>query len=200
MSQRRSGERAAQREHCAPAGVTMAIGEKESKQIKQNTSRDGMCVCVCMGVVSGLRAKLWLVAAPSARQKVAGGAVMGLQAFGSPCPGFFFFFLAEQEVQGWPGGCAAAQHPWIAACIPEPRAKCSTLGGMGACAPWALPPPGCRRMLQPPGFGSGAGCREGRRCLKTGMSAFLWLRSVFAPGVAQPGIFAVSSVGARGYL
>lgn len=153
-----------------------------------------------MGVVSGLRAKLWLVAAPSARQKVAGGADMGLQAFGSPCPGFFFFFLAEQEVQGWLGGCAAAQHPWIAACIPEPRAKCSTLGGMGACAPWALPPPGCRRMLQPPGFGSGASCREGRRCLNTGMSAFLWLRSVFAPGVAQPGIFAVSSVGARGYL
>lgn len=48
MSQRRSGERAAQREHCAPAGVTMAIGEKESKQIKQNTSRDGMCMCVCV--------------------------------------------------------------------------------------------------------------------------------------------------------
>lgn len=34
----------------------MAIGEKESKQIKQNTSRDGG-VRVCMGVVSGLRAK-----------------------------------------------------------------------------------------------------------------------------------------------
>lgn len=199
MSQRRSGERAAQREHCAPAGVTMAIGEKESKQIKQNTSRDGMCVCV-WGLFQGfVRSSGWWLR-PLPGRRWLGGLTWDCRRLVHPVLFFSFFFLAEQEVQGWPGGCAAAQHPWIAACIPEPRAKCSTLGGMGACAPWALPPPGCRRMLQPPGFGSGAGCREGRRCLKTGMSAFLWLRSVFAPGVAQPGIFAVSSVGARGYL
>lgn len=181
-------------------GLLWQLGRRRANRLSKIPAGMG-CVCVC--VYGGcFRASCEALAGGCALCQAEGGwgGCHGIAGIWFALSCFFLFFLAEQEVQGWPGGCSAAQHPWIAACIPEPRAKCSTLGGMGACAPWALPPPGCRRMLQPPGFGSGAGCREGRRCLKTGMSAFLWLRSVFAPGVAQPGIFAVSSVGARGYL
>lgn len=73
-------------------GLLWQLGRRRANRLSKIPAGMG-CVCVCMGVVSGLRAKLWLVAAPSARQKVAGGAVMGLQAFGSPCPGSFFFFF-----------------------------------------------------------------------------------------------------------
>lgn len=132
-------------------GLLWQLGRRRANRLSKIPAGMGGCVCV-WGLFQGfVRSSGWWLR-PLPGRRWLGGLTWDCRRLVHPVLFFSFFFLAEQEVQGWPGGCSAAQHPWIAACIPEPRAKCSTLGGMGACAPGALPPPGCRRMLQPPGF------------------------------------------------
>lgn len=144
----------------------MAIGEKESKQIKQNTSRDdGVCVCVCTpgGLFQGFgRRSGWWLRPPPGRRWL-GEQPRGCRGLVRPVPGRF----------GRAGGAGLAW--WVFSSIPGPL------------------PASLSHLLNPAhlgvssGFGSGGGCREGRRCPNPGTAAFVWLRFGFAPGVAQPG-------------